>query len=42
MTADHADSGLRLADLVASFSLLLLINVLTWQRSKRLAGKEER
>jgi len=40
---DYAGAtAIAMVFLIASFSLLLLINVLTWQRSKRLAGKEER
>ncbi len=40
---DYAGAtAIAMVFLIASFSLLLLINVLTWQRSKRLSGKEER
>ena len=33
--------GIALVFLLASFSLLLLINLLTWRRSRRLSGHEE-
>ncbi len=40
---DYAGAtAIAMVFLIASFSLLLLINVLAWQRSKRLSGKEER
>jgi sulfate transport system permease protein len=40
---DYAGAtAIAMVFLIASFSLLLLINILAWQRSKRLSGKEER